>query len=451
MQIQADILPTAKLTFSHGIHPQGYKYLSSTSPIERMPFARHYIIPLGQHIGAPASPVVRKGERVKRGQKIADPVGFVSVALHSPVDGTVVEIGLFAHPGGREMQAIKIATDPFSQQIFSAAELPDLESMDEKAFIAAVQESGLVGLGGAAFPAHVKFAIPEGKTCKYLMINGAECEPFLTADDRIMVEHADAVLDGVAILNRYIKAEKVFIAIEANKPEAILAVGKAAASSDQAVEVVPLKVKYPQGAEKMMITAILGVEVPSGKLPIDMGILVSNVGSIVALSEYFRTGKPLIERVVTITGTAVKRPTNVLVPIGTSMQELVDWCGGLTDELARILLGGPMMGMVQKSLDVPVVKGTSGILALTNNEVKDLDEYNCIKCGRCVDACPLFLNPSRMGLLAKKGLWEEMMDEHVLDCFECASCSYVCPSNIPLVQSFRVAKGFIREQKAREN
>ena len=440
-----------KKTFSHGIHPDGYKHLSNNAPIERMPFAQEYIIPLGQHIGAPAEPIVAKGETVRRGQKIAKPVGFVSVALHSPVDGVVKEIGLFAHPGGREMQAIKITTDPFSQQIFKPEALPVLAEMDESSFISTVQHSGLVGLGGAAFPAHVKFAIPEGKNCKYLMVNGVECEPFLTADDRVMVEHADEVLDGVGILNRYLQAEKIYIAIEANKPEAINAVLKAAESSSLPVEVVPLKVKYPQGAEKMMITAILGIEVPTGKLPIDLGILVSNVGSIVALSQFFRTGKPLIERVVTVTGTAIKRPTNVLVPIGTPMNELVDWCGGLTDEATRILLGGPMMGMVQKNLDVPVVKGTSGILVLTAEEVKDLNEYNCIKCGKCLEACPLFLNPSRMGLLAKKGLWEDLIEEHVMDCFECASCSFVCPSNIPLVQSFRVAKGFIREQNAREN
>ena len=451
MQQTEEIISTAQLTFSHGIHPDGFKHLSNNSPIERMPFAEEYIIPLGQHIGAPALPIVKKGQSIKRGQKIADPVGFVSVAIHSPVDGQVKDIGLFSHPGGKEMKAIRIITDPFSQQLFKTDELPPLAEMDEKSFITAVQDSGLVGLGGAAFPAHVKFAIPDGKSCKYLMINGVECEPFVPADDRVMVEHADEVLDGVGILNRYVKAEKIYIAIEANKPQAIQAVTKAAKSSDLPVEVIPLKVKYPQGAEKMMITAILGIEVPTGKLPIDLGILVSNVGSIVALSEYFRTGKPLIERVVTVTGTAIKRPTNVLVPIGTSMSELVDWCGGLTHDATRILLGGPMMGMVQKNLEVPVVKGTSGILALTADEVKDLDEYSCIKCGKCLEACPLFLNPSRMGLLAKKGLWEDLVEEHVMDCFECASCSFVCPSNIPLVQSFRVAKGFIREQKAREN
>jgi electron transport complex protein RnfC len=449
--MEASLQPKPMLSFSHGIHPLDYKSISRHAPIERMPFVDEYILPLGMHIGAPSKPIVSKGQLVKRGELIAEPNGFVSVGLHSPVDGEVLDIGLYPHPGGKESMAIKIATDKYSQQLFEANALPELEQMDAKAFIHAVQYSGLVGLGGAAFPAHVKFAIPEGKQCNYLMVNGVECEPFLTADDRLMIEHSESVIDGALILNRFIGAEKIYIAIEANKPEAIKHTQEAAKTSTFPIEVVPLKVKYPQGAEKMMITAIMGKEVPAGKLPIDLGVLVSNVGSIVALSQYFRTGQPLIERVVTVTGTAVNRPTNVMVPIGTPMQALVDWCGGLTENLSRILLGGPMMGMVQKTLEVPVVKGTSGILALTNKEVKDLTEYDCIKCGRCVEACPIFLNPSRMGLLAKYGHWEDMVEEHVMDCFECASCSYVCPSNIPLVQSFRVAKSFIREQKAREN
>jgi electron transport complex protein RnfC len=265
-----------------------------------------------------------------------------------------------------------------------------------------------------------------------------------------MVENAEEIIDGIIILNKFVNAEKAYIGIEANKPDAIEVLKKAAVKSSFPIEVKALQVKYPQGAEKMMITAILGKEVPSGKLPLDLGVLVANVGTIKAVSDYFRKGKPLVERVVTITGTAINNPANVLVPIGTPMREVIDLCGGITDDAARILLGGPMMGAVQKSLDVPVVKGTSGILILGKNEVRDIEEYNCIRCGKCVDACPIFLNPSMMGMLAKKGLWEDMLDYHVMDCFECASCSFVCPSGIPLVQSFRVAKGFLREKAARE-
>ncbi len=436
-------------TFSHGVHPEEFKELSSHCRVQRMPFVEEYTLPLGQHIGAPSKAIVVKGQKVKRGEKIAEAVGFVSVALHSPVDGIVSDIGIFDTPRGDVLPGIKIKTDPYSTQRID--EVPvDFESLDTKGFISAVQNAGIVGLGGAAFPSHVKFAIPEDKNCKYLMLNGCECEPFLTADHRTMVEYPEAIIDGILILNRFLKAEKAYIGIEANKPDAIEVLSKLAKNSSFPIEVIPLEVKYPQGAEKMMITAILGSEVPSRKLPLDLGVLVCNVGTIKSVSDYFRKGMPLVERIVTVTGTAIKKPANVLVPIGTPMRDVIDLCGGITDDAVRILLGGPMMGAVQKSLDVPVIKGTSGILVLGENEVRDFEEYSCIRCGRCVEACPLFLNPSMMGLLAKKGLWDEMPDYHVMDCFECASCSYVCPSGIPLVQSFRVAKGILREKAARE-
>jgi Na+-translocating ferredoxin:NAD+ oxidoreductase subunit C len=437
-------------TFRHGVHPEEFKELSCNSRIERMPFVEEYILPLGQHIGAPSKPVVKEGQRVRRGEVIAQPGGFVSVALHSPVDGTVAAIDLFDQPNGQMAPGIKIKTDPFSTQKLAVSLPTPPENLTTKEFISAVQAAGLVGMGGAAFPAHVKFSIPEGKSCKYLMMNGCECEPFLTCDHRVMVEYADDLIDGCEILQRFVPAEKVYIAVEANKPDAILILREAAKKSDLDIEVVGLEVKYPQGAEKMMISAILGEEVPAGKLPLDLGTMVSNVGTIVAMSQYFRKGLPLVERVVTVSGTAVKRPANVLVPIGTPMRQVVDYCGGLTHPSPRMLLGGPMMGAVQKSLDVPVVKGTSGILLLTDQEVTDITTYNCIRCGRCLDACPLFLNPARMGALARKGLWEEMEDYNVLDCFECGSCSFVCPSGIPLVQSFRVGKAMIRERRARE-
>ena len=441
--------PHNTLTFTNGVHPEEFKELSSRCKIQRMPFVEEYTLPLGQHIGGPSKSLVTKGQSVKRGQKIAEPAGFVSVALHSPVDGVVTELGIFDTPNGQVLPGIKIKTDPYSTQRINPSPV-DLDAMDTKTFISEVQNAGIVGLGGAAFPAHVKFAIPEGKNCKYIMLNGCECEPFLTADHRTMVEYPEAIIDGIIIINKHLKAEKAYIGIEANKPDAIEALRKVAATSEFPIEVIALKVKYPQGAEKMMITAVLGVEVPSGKLPLDLGVLVCNVGTIKAISDYFRDGFPLVERIVTVTGTAIKNPANVLVPIGTPMAEVIELCGGITDDAARILLGGPMMGAVQKSLDVPVVKGTSAILVLSQNEVKDLVEYSCIRCGRCVDACPLFLNPSMLGLMAKKGLWDEMLDYHIMDCFECASCSYVCPSGIPLVQSFRVAKGILREKAIRE-
>lgn len=437
-------------TFKHGVHPEEFKHLTDTKSIERMPFVDEYVLPLNQHIGAPAIPIVKKGQYVKRGEKIADPGGFVSVAIHSPVDGTVKGIELAETITGQMTQSIRIQTDAYAQQLLTPGNPGDLEKMNYDEFIKSVQESGLVGLGGAAFPAHVKFKIPEGKTCKYIMLNGAECEPFLTSDHRVMAEHAEAIIDGINILQRFVQSEKAYIGIERNKPDAIANLQEFASKNEFPIEVVPLQVKYPQGAEKMMITAIIDQEVPSGKLPIDVEVLVSNVSSIAYLSDWFRTGKPLIERVVTVTGTAIERPANVLVPVGTSMAEVVKHCGGTTSDELRMLLGGPMMGMVQRSLDVPVVKSTGGMLMLTGSEVGNMDEYNCVRCGRCVDACPMFLNPSMLGLLAKKGLWDEMADNYVMDCFECGSCSFTCPSHIPLVQSFRVAKSILRERKSKE-
>lgn len=437
------------LTFAHGVHPEEYKELSQDKPIRRMPFVEEYILPLSQHIGAPSIPIVKKGQQVRRGEKIADAKGFVSVALHSPVDGVVSEIGIFETPKGEVAPGIRIKTDPFSIQEHIAGSI-DWKSLDLAAFIKHVQDAGIVGLGGAAFPAHVKFSIPEGKTCKYIMLNGCECEPFLTADHRTMVEYPDEIIRGIEIISHFLHPEKTFIGIEANKPDAIEILTKKALASGMPIEVVPLAVKYPQGAEKMMITAILNKEVPSGKLPLDLEVLVTNIGTTKSIADYFDTGMPLIERIMTVTGTALREPSNLLIPIGTPMQDVIDFCGGMTDDASRILLGGPMMGAVQKTLDVPVLKGTSGLLILGSPEVRDFSEYNCIRCGRCVEACPLFLNPARMGLLAKKGLWEEMVEYNVMDCFECGSCSYVCPSGIPLVQSFRVAKGILREKAARE-
>ena len=439
------------LTFKHGVHPKEYKHLSDKSPIIRMPFVHEYILPLSQHIGAPSKPLVRKGQYVKRGEKIADPSGFVSVALHSPVDGEVIYIGLTPNPNGQATPAIKIKADPFSAQTIQNPHKLNYLEMDNKTFITEVQNAGIVGLGGAAFPAHVKFSIPEGKTCSHLILNGCECEPFLTSDHRLMLEYPDRLLRGIEILNHFIGEPKVHIGVERNKLDAIAILKQRILDRKLNIEVNALKVKYPQGAEKMLIKAILGKEVPVGKLPLDVEVLVSNIGSIVALDDYFNNHKPLIERVVTVTGTAVRKPANVLVPIGTPMRDVVDLCGGITADATRILFGGPMMGAVQKSIDVPVIKGTSGILILTDNEVRNVETYNCVRCGRCVDACPMHLNPSFLGLLARKALYEDMMEYNIMDCFECGSCSFVCPSGIPLVQSFRVSKAILREQKAKES
>lgn len=441
---------TSRLSFRHGVHPEEFKELTAHLPVERIPFVEDYIVPLSQHAGAPSISLVQKGQRVKRGEIIAKAASFVSVAQHAPVTGTVTAIELGEHPNGLLVTAIKIKADPFSAQTVEMKKPKPWKEMNFKEFIEAVQTAGLVGLGGAGFPAHVKFSIPDGKHCKYIIANGCECEPFLTSDHRIMVEFASELVQGLTILRHFIPAEKIYIGIESNKPDAIKILKEEIKKQNTGYEVIPLKVKYPQGAEKMLIKAVLNKEVPSGKLPIDVETLVSNVGTLVALAQYFTGVMPLIERVVTVTGTAIRRPANLMVPVGTPIKHLIEWCGGVTDEAVRILLGGPMMGVAQKTLEVPVTKGISGVLVLTDNEVQDLTTYKCIRCGRCVEVCPMYLNPSVMGLLARKDMYEEMEPLHIMDCFECASCSFVCPSGIPLVQSFRVAKSIIRERKAKK-
>ncbi len=440
---------TERLTFHHGVHPEEYKEFTGTLAVERMPFVDEYVVPLSQHAGAPSIPIVQKGQHVKRGQMIAKPASFVSVAQHAPVTGTITAIELGEHPNGLLVQAIKIKADPFSAQTVDMPKPRPWQDLSFKEFVDGVQQAGLVGLGGAGFPAHVKFSIPEGKRCNYIIANGCECEPFLTADHRIMVEFAKELVEGLTIMRHFIPAEKVYIGIENNKPDAIRVLKEEVKKQNVTYEVIGLKVKYPQGAEKMLIKAVLDKEVPSGKLPIDIETLVSNVGTLVALAQYFTQSVPLIERVVTVTGTAIRRPANLMVPVGTPIKHLIDYCGGVTSKAVRILLGGPMMGIAQKSLDVPVTKGISGVLVLTDNEVQDMTEYKCIRCARCVEVCPMYLNPSVMGLLARKGLYEDMEPLHIMDCFECASCSFVCPSGIPLVQSFRVAKSIIRERRAK--
>ena len=438
--------PQHTATFRHGVHPEEYKSYTEHLAIEQMPFANEYVLPLSQHIGAPAVPVVHKGKHVRRGEMIARAGGFVSVALHSPVDGVVSGIGLAETLTGKMVESIFIKTDPYSSQLVQPSNPGDYRQMDTDTFIASVQASGLVGLGGAAFPSHVKFKIPKDKRCRFIILNGCECEPYLTSDHRMMVEFADQVVEGARILNHFLKADKIFIGIEDNKPDAITVLEQKTAGMPE-FEVVTLRVKYPQGAEKMLVTAILDKEIPSGKLPLDMEVLVNNVSSVAAMSQWFHEGKPLIERVVTVTGDAVRQPGNLMIPLGTKMHEVLDFRGGTNTDDYRMLLGGPMMGMIQRSLDIPVVKGTSGMLFLKNNVLSDTEPYDCIRCGRCVEACPMFLNPSTLGLLAKKGLWDDMASYYVMDCFECGSCSYVCPSGIPLVQSFRIAKGILRERK----
>ena len=435
-------------SFRHGIHPQGYKEDTEHLGVERMAFAGRYVMPLSQHAGAPSKPVVKAGERVERGQVIAEPGGFVSTTLHSPVTGTVKSLGPGHHPGGRLVDAIEIEVDAFATQRLDGTATPwrELSGPD---FVTEGQRAGLVGMGGAAFPTHVKYALPEGKRIRYLVANGCECEPYLTADHRTMVERPREVLRGIEILSARLGVEETVIGVELNKADAIAALEReiAAEPPEIPVRVVPLTVKYPQGAEKMLVDAIYGIEVPAGGLPLDVGALVNNVGTMAALADWFDRGLPLIERVVTVAGPGVRRPANLLVPVGTPVRSVLDHCGGLTPDTREVVMGGPMMGMPLASLDVPVLKGTSGIRAFTEAEARLATEYACIRCGRCVEACPQFLNPSRLSRLARAGRWDEMEEYFAFDCIECGSCSFTCPSGIPIVQLIRVGKQAIREQQ----
>jgi electron transport complex protein RnfC len=434
-------------TFRHGVHPPESKGLTEHVPIRRMPFPDRIALPLRQHAGKPARCLVQKGDRVQRGDKIAEADGYVSVPIHASAAGTVVDIGWWPHPDGSMAETVIIDVEEYSPQIPRPRMVPDWQGLTPDQVRAAVQDGGVVGLGGAAFPTHVKLAPPKDLPIEWLLVNGAECEPYLTTDHRIMLERADAVVRGAEIVAARLGVEETVFGIELNKPDAIEAITQAIGDRP-AMRVAPVRVKYPQGAEKMLIKAIYGEEVPSGGLPLDVETLVNNVATMVGIADYFDHGQPFIERVITVAGPGVAKPANLLVPVGTPVRAVLDHVGGLTSETREVVMGGPMMGTPLASLDVPVLKGTSGLIALTEAEVARPNEYTCIKCGRCADACPQFLNPSRLGRLARAGRYADMERFFVMDCVECGSCSFACPSGIPIVQLIRVAKSAIRAQKS---
>lgn len=446
-------------SFRHGVHPEGHKEATEHLPVERMPFVERYVLPLSQHIGAPSRPVVEAGQRVERGQVVAEPAGFVSTTLHSPVTGTVTALAPRHHPqGNRLVDALEIEADPFSPQHPPrhppGREAQGWETLSDADFVDQIQRAGLVGLGGAAFPTHVKYRLQPGQEVRCLVVNGCECEPFLTTDHRLMVERPRAILRGVEIAAARLGVEEAVIGVENNKPDALRALEdevdrRAGRAGEVPVRIAPLAVKYPQGAEKMLLEALFDLEVPSGGLPLDVGMLVNNVATMAGLADWFDSGLPLIERGVTVAGPGVLRPANLLVPVGTPVRAVLEHCGGLTSDTREVVMGGPMMGMPLADLDVPVLKGTSGILAFTEAEARLPNEYTCIRCGRCVEACPQFLNPSRLAKLARAGRWDEVDRFHLGDCVECGSCSFACPSGIPIVQLIRVAKSRVRQAETK--
>ncbi len=435
------------LTFRHGVHPPELKELTEAVSVRRMPFPDEVILPLSQHTGKPAKLLVKAGDRVERGDKIAEADGFISAPVHASATGTVEEIGLFPHPLGSYSTAVRIKVEPFSAQAPRPRLVPEWAGLAPDEVRQAVQDAGVVGLGGAAFPTHVKLSPPKDKTISTIIINGCECEPYLTTDHRSMVEYPERVHHGIRIMMQCLGVDRTMIGIEKNKPDAIDAI-RATLPTDLDVTVHPLTVKYPQGAEKMLIEALVGREVPSGKLPLDAGVIVQNVASVATIAEVFETGMPLIERIVTVTGKGITRPSNLIVPVGTRLRDLLDACGGLTDDAFEIVFGGPMMGAAQANLDTPLIKGTTGVVVLTEAECKAKESHPCIRCGHCLDSCPVFLNPQLLGSLAKAERWEEMEANHLMDCMLCGCCSYTCPSNIPLSQLFQLAKAALRKSKA---
>lgn len=436
-------------TFSHGVHPASHKEATADKKIRRMPFAPRMILPLAQHIGKPAKPIVSVGQEVLRGQPVAAADGYVSVPLHAPVTGTVEAIELMPSAQGPRTLSIVIKTYEGSNQQVLWGMPRDMDTLTPEQIIQAVQECGMVGLGGAAFPSHVKLNVPKEHPIDTLVVNGCECEPYLTTDHRVMLEYTAELIRGTQYAMRTVGATRAIIGVEDNKMDAVEAIG-AMLPADGSISVEAVETKYPQGSEKMLITALLGREIPSGGHTFHVGVVVSNVGTLAALGKLLPRGEGLIERVVTVAGPGVQKPGNYLVPIGTPLRFVLEYAG-FTGSEQEVILGGPMMGNAISSLDVPITKGSSGVLVLANNaiaaETKTI--HPCIKCGKCVDACPMHLNPSRLGLLAAKREYDVMAQEfHLMDCFECGSCSFVCPSGIPLVQYFRIAKSILRERAA---
>jgi electron transport complex protein RnfC len=435
-------------TFSRGVHPDANKSTAG-SPIRRMPFASRMILPLAQHIGKPAVPLVRAGEEVVRGQPIARADGFLSVPIHAPADGVIESIELKPSARGPWVESIVLRVFDASTQEVRWAQHCDVDAMSPQELLQAIQDSGMVGLGGAAFPSHAKLAVPAETRIHTLVVNGCECEPYLTCDHRMMLEYADDLMTGTRLAMKAAGAERAIIGVEDNKMDAVAAIQAAIDRAGPAaahISVQAVETKYPQGAEKMLIKSLLGVEVPAGGLPMHIGAVVNNVGTLALLGSLLPQGMGLTERVVTVTGPGIRKPGDYWVPIGTPMRTVLAWAGVTHASEQEIILGGPMMGQAVASLDVPVTKGVSGILVFDKLQLEsDRQVWPCIKCSECVKACPMGLNPSMLGMLAAQREYEEMGSHyHLGDCFECGCCTYVCPSHIPLVQQFRVAKGILR-------
>lgn len=435
-----------------GIHPPGNK-ISKNSPITVAPLPDRVVVPLSQHIGAPATPCVAKGDHVRVGQLIGQSSGFVSANVHSPISGVVTAVDSLPDGAGLRKPAIVIERegDEWLETIDRSDALIQSCHLTPKEIIDKIAAAGLVGMGGATFPAHVKLSIPAGQKAECLIINGVECEPYLTSDYRTMLERGSEVLVGVQILCKALDVNKAYIGIEDNKPEAISHLTTLAAGYPH-IEIVPLRTKYPQGGEKQLIQAITGKAIPSGGLPIHVGVVVQNIGTALAVYEAVQKNKPLIERVVTVTGKTLRDPSNFMVRIGTPISSLIDLCGGMPQDALKVINGGPMMGRALANIDAPVTKGTSGIVIMRNRESLRTPASSCIKCAKCVGVCPMGLEPYLLNKLTRLKRFDDLEPLRITDCIECGSCAYTCPASIPLLDYIRVGKAeTMKRIRARKN
>lgn len=433
-----------------GIHPEENK-LASNSKVEIMPLPKKAVVFVSQHLGVPSVPVVGKGDRVKTGQLLAKAAAFIGANTHSPFTGVITKIDLARDFNGYPKPAffIDVENDDWEEGIDVSDDIVREIKAEASEIVERIKDRGVVGLGGAAFPTHVKYMIPEGKRAEFLLINAVECEPYLTSDNRVMIEHAEEVLIGIQIMKKALGINLAKVGVEKNKPEAIKCICKAAKSFD-GIEIVPLRTKYPQGAEKQLVYALTKREVPTGKLPIDVGCVVNNIGTALAVYNAVQKNRPLTDNVLTYTGKNAKENKNLLVRVGTPLREVVDYCGGMPENTGKVINGGPMMGKAVVNLDAPTVKTTSCILVMDEKESKRKKQTNCLRCGKCVSVCPMGLEPIQLALLAKQSRWEETEIEGTMNCIECGCCLYTCPAGQPLLDLIRVAKNNVGKlRKAR--
>jgi len=430
--------------FRGGVHPPENKIQTENMAVEEVKAPKMLYVALLQHIGAPLDPIVAVGDRVLKGQKIADSQAFMSSPIHSPVSGTVKRIEDHVFPLMGRIKTVIIEND--EQETWAElSKIEKWENVDRKTLLTMIREKGIVGIGGASFPTHIKLDPPADAKIDTLLLNGAECEPYLNSDNRLMIENPEKIVNGIKIIKKILGVNRAIVGIEENKPEAIASMRKAVEGTG--IEIAPLKTKYPQGGEKQLIKAVLDRQVPSGKLPSAVGVVVQNTGTAAAIYDGIVNGIPLIEKVVTVSGKGIINPKNVKIAIGTPFSYLLDYCGVNREVVDKLVMGGPMMGMAQFSEEAPVIKGTSGLLALTKEETNPYKTRACIGCGKCVEACPMGLEPLMFARLAAFEQWEQLKEYSLMDCIECGSCAYICPANRPLTEAIKIGKSKLRAMK----